>query len=61
VVDPLDQLSLRADRIERLQQQSPISRSGGIDSRPIGEYSLANSPDSDLSAALAICRITRSG
>jgi hypothetical protein len=33
-----------------------ISRSGRIDSRPIGEYSMSNSAESDLSAALAICR-----
>jgi hypothetical protein len=38
-----------------------ISRSGGIDTRPIGEYSLANAPDNDLNAALAIRRITRNG
>jgi hypothetical protein len=30
-----------------------ISRSGGIEPRPIGEYSLPKSADSDLSAALA--------
>ena len=61
IVDPLDQLPLRADRLERLQQHARISRSGGIDSRPIGEYSLANSLHSDLSAVLATSRITRSG
>src|SRR5438132_1305658 len=36
-----------------------LAAPGGIDSRPIGEYSLANSPESDLSAPLTICRITR--
>ena len=34
---PLHQLSLRADRIERLQQHRRNSFSGGIEGRPIGE------------------------
>jgi hypothetical protein len=55
VVDPLDQLPLRTDRTERLQQQgAPQTLQRARDPRPIGDYSLASSPDSDLSAALAI-------
>jgi hypothetical protein len=62
VVDPLNQLSLRADRIRRWQQHgAQISRSGGIEPRPIGEYSLPKSADGDMSATMATCRITRSG
>ena len=60
-VDPLDQLPLRTDRIEGLQQQGPQQPLRRDRLRPIGEYSAAKSPDSDFSAAFASSRITRSG
>src|SRR5688500_329158 len=61
VFQPLHTQPLRADRVERLQQYRPEQLSGGIDGRPSGEYSAANSRSKATSASFTITRMARSG
>ena len=60
-LQPIHQLPLRADRIERLHSIARMSFSGGIDGLPIGEYSVENSPARAANASFTIARIVRSG
>jgi hypothetical protein len=61
IVQLLHQQPLRANRVERLQQQRPHQPLGRNRGRPRCEYSASNSPDSASSASSTTARIGRSG
>jgi hypothetical protein len=60
-LQPIHQLSLRADRVERLQEHRSQELLRRNRRRPIREYSAEKSPASLARASFTIARIVRSG